>query len=68
MHRGLQRNAVDDSVVYKTINIFRPDHEFFSFLVSLTSSKPAEIAFGRFSRYMWCSVVVYCVTVMRTRE
>ena len=29
MHRGLQRNAVDDSVVYKTINIFRPDHEFF---------------------------------------
>jgi len=42
MHRDLQRNAVDDSVVYKTINIFRRDHEFF-FLMSLISSKPVEI-------------------------
>ena len=38
MHRGLHRNAVDDSVVYKTINIFRPDHEIFF------SSKPVKIA------------------------
>ena len=38
MHRGLHRNAVDDSVVYKTINIFRPDHEIFF------SSKPIKIA------------------------
>ena len=31
MHRGPQTNAVDDSVVYKTINIFRPDHYIYFF-------------------------------------
>lgn len=42
MHRGLQRNAADDSVVYKTINIFRADREIFSFTMSLISSKPVQ--------------------------
>ena len=58
MYRGLQRNAVDDSVVYKTINIFRPDHEIFFFsdvphLIKTCRNCLFNSGSGRFSRYMW---------------
>lgn len=56
MHRSLQRNAVDDSVVYKTTNIFRPDHEIFfsSKPVKIACSIQAVVVFRQFRQwYMW---------------
>ena len=58
MQKRLQRNAVDDSVVYKTINIFRPDHEIFFFsdvphLIKTCRNCLFNLGKGRFSRYMW---------------
>lgn len=58
MHRGLQTNAIDDSVVYKTINIFRPDHYIYFFsdaphLIKTCRNCLFNSGSGRCSRYMW---------------
>ena len=57
-HKGLQTNAVDDSVVYKTINIFRPDHDIYFFsdvphLIKTCRNCLFNSGSGSFSRYMW---------------
>ena len=58
MHRGLQTNAIDDSVVYKTINIFRSDHYIYFFsdaphLIKTCRNCLFNSGSGRCSRYMW---------------
>ena len=47
-----------DSVVYKTINIFRPDHDIYFFsdvphLIKTCRNCLLNSRSGRFSRYMW---------------
>ena len=44
MHKGLQTNAVDDSVVTRQSTSLGRIMKFFSFLMSFISSKPVEIA------------------------